>query len=202
MSAPDATLAWEKMGGLLPAVVQDADTLQVLMLGYMSAEALQRTRATGRVTFQSRSRGGLWTKGETSGHFLELVDVVADCDGDALLVTARPRGPTCHRETTSCFGTETAPGVGFLQHVARVIADRAEKRPEGSYTVKLLDAGLPRVAQKVGEEAVETVIAALGEDRGAMAGEVGDLLYHLLVLLKARGASLEDALSVLRARRG
>jgi phosphoribosyl-ATP pyrophosphohydrolase/phosphoribosyl-AMP cyclohydrolase len=196
----DVELAWDKMGGLLPAVVQDADTLQVLMLAYMSRESLARTRETGRVTFQSRSRGGLWTKGETSGHWLDLVDVVADCDGDALLVRARPHGPTCHRETTSCFGDESAPGVGFLQKLARTIAERAREKPEKSYTVELLAAGTPRVAQKVGEEAVETVIASLGDDRKAFAGEAGDLLYHLLVLFQAKGMRLEDALEVLRSR--
>ncbi len=194
------SLAWEKMDGLLPAVVQDADTLQVLMLGYMSREALEKTRATGRVTFQSRSRGGLWTKGETSGNYLELVDVTPDCDGDALLVRARPAGPTCHRGTTSCFGDAQAPGLGFLAHLARVIARRAREKPKSSYTVELLEAGVPRVAQKVGEEAVESVIAALGPDRAAQAGETADLLYHLLVLCQATGTPLESALEILRQR--
>ncbi len=193
-------LAWDKMNGLLPAVVQDADTLQVLMVGYMTPEALEKTRATGRVTFHSRSRGKLWTKGETSGHALELVDVTPDCDGDALLVRARPAGPTCHRGTTSCFGDGHAPGVGFLAHLARVIAARARERPQGSYTVELLEAGVPRVAQKVGEEAVESVIAALGPDRRAQAGEVADLLYHLLVLCEATGAPLDQAIEILRSR--
>ncbi|HMK93245.1 MAG TPA: bifunctional phosphoribosyl-AMP cyclohydrolase/phosphoribosyl-ATP diphosphatase HisIE, partial [Thermoleophilia bacterium] len=157
------------MGGLLPAVVQDADTLQVLMLGYMSREALAKTRELGKVTFFSRSKNRLWTKGETSNNFLELVQVLPDCDHDALLVLARPHGPTCHRETTSCFGDQTAPGVGFLQKLARTIAQRAKDRPAKSYTVELLAAGVPRVAQKVGEEAVETVIAAVAGDKKGLA---------------------------------
>lgn len=196
----NSQLAWEKMDGLLPAVVQDADTLQVLMLGYMSPEALARTRDCGLVTFHSRSRARLWTKGESSGHHLDLVEILPDCDGDALLVRARPRGPACHRGTVSCFGETGASGAGFLAFLERVVAARQKDRPEGSYTVKLLDAGLPRAAQKVGEEAVETVIAALGGDRHALRAEAADLLFHLLVLLRAAGTGLADVVEVLRQR--
>ena len=186
--------------GLMPAVVQDADTLQVLMLGYMNEEALAQTRATGRVTFFSRSKGRLWEKGETSGNHLELVEVIADCDGDALLVRARPAGPTCHRGTTSCFGDEQAPGVGFLGHLDRVIAARARNPSPDSYTAQLLNGPLARTAQKVGEEAVETVIAALGDDVDELTGESADLVYHLLVLLRRRGVGVGDLARKLASR--
>ena len=195
-----SALAWDKMDGLLPVVVQDADTLQVLMLGYMSREALAETEKSGRVTFFSRSKARLWQKGETSGNHLELVDLGPDCDGDALLVRARPAGPTCHRGTTSCFGDEAAPGVGFLAHLGHIIEERARALPPGSYTTELLSAPVTRVAQKVGEEAVETVVAALAQDDAALAGEAADLVYHLLVLLQRRGLGLEDVVATLRAR--
>jgi phosphoribosyl-ATP pyrophosphohydrolase/phosphoribosyl-AMP cyclohydrolase len=194
------TLAWDKVDGLLPAVVQDADTLQVLMLGYLSREALEQTRASGRLTLCSRSRGELWVKGSTSTNVLDLVDITPNCDGDALLVRVRPHGPTCQRGTASCFGDEEAPGVGFLAELARVIAARGRERPQGSYTAELLAAGKPRVAQKLGEEAVETVIAALAQDPKALAGEAADLLYHLLVLFESAGSSLSEALAVLQRR--
>ncbi len=185
---------------LLPAVVQDADTLQVLMLGYMNAEALEETRRTGRVTFYSRSKQRLWTKGETSGNFLGLVDIVEDCDRDALLIRARPNGPTCHRGTQSCFGDEAAPGIGFLAKLERVVDERARARPEGSYTAELFEAPLPRAAQKVGEEAIETVIASLGTDRALLASEAADLLFHLLVLLRRCDLRVADVVEALRQR--
>ena len=190
-------LAWERQGGLLPAVVQDADTLRVLMLAYMSPEALEATLRTGRVTFFSRSRGRLWTKGESSGHWLDLVALEPDCDGDALLVRARPHGPTCHLQRRSCFATAPADRLSVLD---ALVAERARLRPPGSYTTRLLDAGVRAIAQKVGEEGVETALAAVAEDDAALCGEAADLMYHLLVLLRARGLALGDALAVLAAR--
>ena len=192
-------LAWEKQGGLLPAIVQDADTLRVLMLGYMSREALQATLASGRVTFFSRSRQRLWMKGESSGDVLNLVRLEADCDADTLLVQARPAGPTCHLGRASCFPQAPADGLAELD---AVIAQRAQELPEGSYTTRLFEGGIRRIAQKVGEEGVETALAAVAEDDDALLGEASDLLFHLLVLLRARGLSLADALQVLETRRG
>ncbi len=193
------TLAWDKQGGLLPAIVQDAATLRVLMLGYMNREALAATLARGHVTFFSRSKGRLWTKGERSGHVLELVSIEADCDADTLLVQARPHGPTCHLGRASCF--PGAPGDG-LAELDALIAQRERERPEGSYTTKLFEAGVRRIAQKVGEEGVETALAAVAQDDAALLGEAADLLYHLVALLRARGLSLDDAKRVLETRRG
>lgn len=192
-------LDWQRSGGLLPTVVQDADTLRVLMLGYMNAEALQATLESGRVTFFSRSRQRLWTKGEGSGHFLDLVDIRADCDGDTLLVLARPHGPTCHLGRASCFPESPAD---FLAVLDALVALRERQRPAGSYTTELFDAGTRRIAQKVGEEAVETALAAVAQDDAALLGESADLLYHLIVLLRARGLSLADAASTLYERHG
>lgn len=190
-------LAWDKQNGLVPAIVQDVDTQRVLMLGYMDRAALQATLDSGRVTFFSRSRQRLWTKGETSGNVLELVRVEADCDRDTLLVQARPLGPTCHLGTASCFAE--APR-GALAELDRLVARRERERPQGSYTTSLFEAGIARVAQKVGEEGVETALAAVTGDDDALAGEAADLLYHLLVLLRARGLSLGDVEGVLAAR--
>lgn len=190
-------LAWDKQGGLLPAVVQDAGSLRVLMLGYMDRTALDATLRSGRVTFYSRSRQRLWMKGETSGNMLELVDIEADCDGDALLVRAHPRGPTCHLGTQSCF--RSAPGDA-LAALDAVIAERVRLRPEGSYTTSLLGAGVPRIAQKVGEEAVETALAAVSSGQKELAQEAADLLYHLVLLLRARGLSLAAVKDVLAQR--
>lgn len=190
-------LAWGKQGGLLPAIVQDAGTLRVLMLGYVSREALQATLERRRVTFFSRSKGRLWEKGESSGHALELVDIEADCDGDALLVLVHPRGPTCHLERLSCFAD--APG-GFLAELDALVAARERERPAGSYTTKLFETGVRRIAQKVGEEGVETALAAVVQDDDALLGEAADLAFHLIVLLRTRGLSLDDAVRVLRER--
>ena len=192
-------LAWDKQGGLLPAIVQDAATLRVLMLGYMDRAALAATLASGQVTFHSRSKQRLWTKGESSGHVLALVSVDVDCDADTLLVQARPHGPTCHLDRTSCF--PDAPGDG-LAELDALIAQRERERPQGSYTTRLFEGGIRRIAQKVGEEGVETALAAVAQDDEALLGEAADLLYHLTVLLRARGLSLEDARQVLAARRG
>ena len=193
------TLAWVKQDGLLPAIVQDAETYRVLMLGYMNREALAKTLATGQVTFFSRSKGRLWTKGESSGHVLSLVAIETDCDADTLLVQARPQGPTCHLGTTSCF--PNAPG-DVLGELDALIRRREAERPAGSYTTKLFESGIKRMAQKVGEEGVETALGALADDDDGFLGEAGDLLYHLIVLLRARGFSLEDAKRVLKQRRG
>ncbi|MFC4728837.1 bifunctional phosphoribosyl-AMP cyclohydrolase/phosphoribosyl-ATP diphosphatase HisIE [Coralloluteibacterium thermophilus] len=191
-------LDWGKApDGLLPAIVQDADTLRVLMLGYMNAEALAATRASGRVTFYSRGRQRLWTKGETSGHVLDLVSIDADCDRDTLLVLARPHGPTCHLGRASCFPDAPAD---FLAELDALVARRERERPEASYTTRLFEDGLRRIAQKVGEEGVETALAGVAQDDTALLGEAADLVFHLTVLLRARGLSLEDVRTVLRAR--
>lgn len=192
-----ARLDWAKGDGLLPAIVQDAATLRVLMLGYMNRDALDATLASRRVTFFSRSKQRLWTKGESSGHVLELVSVDVDCDDDSLLVLAHPRGPTCHLQRASCF--PDAPGA-FLAELDTVIARRERERPTDSYTTRLFDAGVRRIAQKVGEEGVETALAAVAQDDAALLGEGADLLYHLIVLLRARGLSLDDAVAVLAQR--
>ena len=191
------SLAWDKQGGLLPAVVQHADTLKVLMVGYMDRAALAATLDGGRVTFFSRSRQCLWTKGESSGHVLDLVAIETDCDRDTLLVQARPHGPTCHLGRDSCFAA--APG-NFLAELDALVATRERDRPAGSYTTRLFDDGVRAIAQKVGEEGVETALAAVVQDDAALCGEAADLLFHLQVLLRARGLSLDDAVAVLRQR--
>ena len=190
-------LDWDKQGGLLPAIVQDADSRQVLMLGYMDRAALRATLDSGKVTFFSRSKQRLWMKGEQSGHVLALVRLETDCDRDSLLVQARPHGTTCHLQRASCFADAPADFLAVLERriEARLAADPAE-----SYTRRLLDKGLPKVAQKVGEEAVETVIAALAEDDTALRNESADLLYHLLVLLRAKDMPLAQVIDTLRSR--
>jgi phosphoribosyl-ATP pyrophosphohydrolase/phosphoribosyl-AMP cyclohydrolase len=190
-------LDWTKQDGLLPAIVQDAATHRVLMLGYMDRAALAATMASRKVTFFSRSRQRLWTKGEESGHVLDLVSISADCDRDTLLVQANPHGPTCHRGTTSCF--VDAPG-NFLAELDALVAQRRHDRPEASYTSQLFAAGVRRIAQKVGEEGVEVALAAVDEDDTALLGEAADLLYHLNVLLRARGLAFPQAVEVLRQR--
>lgn len=191
---------WKKTSGMVPAIVQDSVTLQVLMHGYMDRAALQKTVRTRRVTFFSRTKQRLWTKGETSGNFLHVDAITVDCDNDTLLIAARPDGPTCHRGTTSCFGEGGASGAGFLAHLDGVVASRLKSRDKSSYTYRLVSDGVARVAQKVGEEGVETALAAVsGKDR-EFAGEAADLLYHLIVLLRARGLSLADAIAVLETR--
>lgn len=196
MSVDPASLDWDKQGGLLPAIVQDAATLRVLMLGYMDRGALEATLAEGRVSFFSRSRGTRWRKGDTSGHWLELVDVHADCDRDTLLVMARAHGPTCHLDRCSCFGD--VPGDA-LAELDAVVAERA-LAPRGRYTDRLLASPVKVVAQKVGEEGVEVALAAVSEGDDALLGESADLLYHLVVLLRRRGLSIAKAAMVLRSR--
>lgn len=196
MIDPDI-LDWAKMDGLIPAIVQHADNGEVRMLGYMDRPALEATIRDRLITFHSRSRGAPWRKGETSGNLLDLVDIKTDCDNDALLVTARPRGPTCHKGTASCFGEDVAP---FLSRLTRTIANRAGADPSSSYTAQLLSQGVKRIAQKVGEEGVETALAAVAGDKAELESEAADLLYHLLVLLQASGSSL-DAVTAELARR-
>lgn len=181
-------LAWERQGGLLPAIVQDAATLRVLMLGYMDRSALAATLADGRVTFYSRSRQRQWCKGETSGHWLEPVSLEADCDGDALLVLARPHGPTCHLGRCSCFASAPYDPLASLD---RLVAARVAAPADG-YTDRLLQSGIARIAQKVGEEGVETALAAVAGGDEALRAEAADLLYHLIVALRARGLALDD----------
>ena len=188
---------WDKGDGLVPAIVQHARSGQVLMLGYMDRDALAATRTSGKVTFFSRSRQRLWTKGESSGHVLELVSVEMDCDADTLLVQARPRGPTCHLQRASCFAQ--APGDTLAQLDA-LVERRSIERPDGSYTTRLFETGTKRIAQKVGEEGVETALAAVAGDDAELCGEAADLLYHLLVLLRARGLGIVDVLRVLEQR--
>jgi phosphoribosyl-AMP cyclohydrolase / phosphoribosyl-ATP pyrophosphohydrolase len=200
MKAPDTDrLDWAKGDGLLPAIVQHAVTGRVLMLGYMSRESYAETLACGEAVFFSRSRGCLWRKGETSGNTLAVREIRMDCDADTLLVRAVPAGPTCHLGTTSCFG-EAVPAT-LLDELEAVIDGRLAQRPEDSYVAKLAAAGVARAAQKVGEEGVETALAAVTRDEDGLAEESADLLFHLLVLLRIRGLSLEDLLAKLAARR-
>jgi phosphoribosyl-ATP pyrophosphohydrolase/phosphoribosyl-AMP cyclohydrolase len=194
------TLAWDKLAGLLPAAVQDSGTGRVLMLGYMDRDALEATLATGLVTFWSRSRQRLWTKGETSGNLLRLKSIHVDCDGDALLVLAVPKGPTCHRGTESCFGQAPAGGPAWLATLSRIIAARAASDGAESYTRRLLAQGVARIAQKIGEEGVEVALAAVTAPREQCAEEIADLLYHLAVLMEARSFGWDDVVGVLRAR--
>lgn len=196
-------LDWSKGEGLLPAVIQDAHTGRVLMLGYMNEESLRRTLADGRVVFFSRSRNQLWTKGETSGHFLDVVQVTADCDDDTILVLANPQGPTCHKGTPTCFAEARDPAaarIAFLATLEKTIALRIAESPEGSYTARLFASGIGRIAQKVGEEGVETALAAVTREDPELVGECADLLYHLLVMLKARNLTLERVVQELASR--
>jgi phosphoribosyl-ATP pyrophosphohydrolase/phosphoribosyl-AMP cyclohydrolase len=190
---------WSKTDGLVPAVVQDTRSMRVLMLGYVNREALQKTIATGLVTFYSRSKQRLWQKGETSGHVLWLRSIRVDCDGDTLLIQAEPEGPTCHLGTQSCFGDDEAPNLAALADLAKTIHARRSAPEPGSYTAKLFEAGIQRIAQKVGEEGVEVALAATMKS-STLAGEAADLLYHLLVLLEASEIDLIDVMRILRER--
>lgn len=191
---------FDKGNGLVPAIVQDADTLQVLMLGYMNEASVAKTQSSGLVTFYSRSRETLWTKGETSGNTLSLVSLTIDCDNDTLLVMARPAGPTCHEGTVSCFGDKGAQGVGFLSYLERLIIDRKTADPETSYTAKLLQGPLRRAAQKVGEEGVEVALASVAETEDKLTSEAADLIYHLTVLLAAKDVRFADVIKELQSR--
>jgi phosphoribosyl-ATP pyrophosphohydrolase/phosphoribosyl-AMP cyclohydrolase len=201
---PLQTLDWDKGAGLLPAIVQDAISGAVLMLGYMNREALAATQATGRVTFWSRSMGRLWTKGETSGHFLEVKQIAADCDGDTLLIMAEPSGPACHRGTPTCWGENpprsAAQEFAFLGTLEQVITQRIATRQAGSYTAKLLAEGTLRIAQKVGEEGLELALAGVAQSEPEIIGEAADLLYHMLLLLKVKGLSVSQVIVELQRR--
>ena len=196
----EVTPDFAKGDGLLPAIVQHARSGEVLMLGYMDEAALAKTRASGLVTFFSRSKQRLWTKGETSGDSLALVDIRLDCDADTFLVRAVPAGPTCHTGTTSCFGSDVRPSLGFLAELDALVASRHAERPEGSYTTKLFEGGIRRMAQKVGEEGVEAALAAVAEDDDALIGEAADLVFHLMVVLRARGIGFDAIAAKLAAR--
>ncbi len=195
------TIDFEKSGGLVPAIIQDAHTKNVLMLGFMNKEAYDKTMETGKVTFWSRSRNCLWTKGETSGHFLHLVDIKNDCDNDTLLVKAIPDGPTCHTGTDTCWGEEnTTSPLSFLSELQDFIEKRHQELPEGSYTTSLFRKGVNRIAQKVGEEALETVIEATNGTNDKMVYEASDMIYHLIVLLAEKGLRIEDVVRELQKR--
>ena len=191
-------LDFEKSGGLIPAIIQDARTLEVLMLGYMNEEAWQKTQAEQRVTFFSRSKNRLWTKGEESGHYLEVVSTHIDCDRDTILVKALPKGPTCHTGSRSCFNTDY--NQNFIFELVNIINSRYEFPTADSYVNRLHERGLNKVAQKVGEEAVETVIAALAEEKSDFVNEASDLLFHLLVLLREKDVPLETLAKNLESR--
>jgi len=193
-----AQINFKKLNGLVPCVVQDATTGVVLMMGFMNEEAFRKTTLEGRITFFSRTKQRLWTKGETSGNFLECVDMILDCDQDTLLIKARPTGPVCHTGADTCFGEKNeSQGLGFLE---AIIKERKKNPRPGSYTNSLLDAGINKVAQKVGEEAIELVIEAKDNNKALFLNEAADLMYHYLVLLVAKGYALDDVMDVLRQR--
>lgn len=196
------TLDFEKGDGLIPAIIQDAENFQVLMLGYMNKEALQTTLEEDRVTFYSRSKGRLWTKGETSGNYLELVDIQKDCDNDSLLILAKPHGPTCHTGDQSCFHEKTFKpknSLAFLNDLEKLIISRKKEMPEDSYTTYLFEKGVDKIAQKVGEEAVETVIESKNGKKKFVA-EAADLVFHLMVLLVEKDVSLKKVVKKLKKR--
>lgn len=198
--ADTSSLAWEKMGGLLPAIVQDRASGRLLMLGYMNRDSLQATLDSGFATFFSRSKDRLWQKGETSGNRLRVAAVHADCDGDALLVLANPAGPTCHLGSVSCFGESTLKGSGWLADLSAIVGERGVSADPSSYTRQLLDSGIERIAQKIGEEGVEVALAAVSAEPQRCVEEVADLIYHLTVLMQAKGFRWDDVVMVLQAR--
>ena len=191
---------FDKGNGLLPAVIQDAITGKVLMLGYMNEEALEKTKKEGKVTFWSRSKNRLWTKGETSNNFLLVEEIRVDCDQDTLLIKATPQGPTCHTGADTCFKESNSSRTGFIDQLRAIIHERKENPTDKSYTASLFAKGINKVAQKVGEEAVELVIEAKDDDKGLFMGEAADLLFHYLVLLEAKGYSLDEVMAVLEER--
>lgn len=193
-------LAWEKMQDLIPAVVQDAHSGRVLMQGYMNQESLAKTLETGKVTFFSRSKQRLWMKGETSGNTLDLIDISADCDQDSLLILVKPNGPTCHTGASTCWFNSEVPTMTFVAELEQTLAQRKDADPSTSYTAELYSKGIKRIAQKVGEEGVETALAAVVQDIEELKNESADLLYHLIVLLQASNLSLNDAIDILKAR--
>ena len=191
---------WDKGEGLVPAIVQNSDNGQVLMLAYMDRAALAQTISSKKVTFFSRSKNRLWTKGETSGNWLDYISGEMDCDADTLLIQARPQGPSCHTGSVTCFNDQTASNIGFLDQLSTLIAERHKTMPKGSYTTSLFTEGKARIAQKVGEEGVELALARMKDDSAEMANEAADLLFHMMVLLEDAGLSLADAISVLQDR--
>ena len=191
---------WDKGEGLVPAIVQNTDNGQILMLAYMDRAALAQTISSKKVTFFSRSKNRLWTKGETSGNWLDFISGEKDCDADTLLIQARPQGPSCHTGSVTCFNDQTPSNIGFLDQLGALIADRHKTMPEGSYTTSLFAEGKARIAQKVGEEGVELALARMKDDSAEMASEAADLLFHMMVLLEDAGLSLGDAISVLQNR--
>ncbi len=193
-------LDFDKMGGLVPAIIQDADTAKVLMLGFMNEEAYERTQKSGRVTFYSRTRKCLWTKGEESGHYLDVVSIKSDCDNDTLLIEVRPNGSVCHLGTDTCWGETNAEPVMFLKELQGFISKRYKEMPAGSYTTSLFSSGINKMAQKVGEEAVETIIEATNGTNDRLVYEGADLLYHLIVLLTSKGLGIEDLARELQER--
>ncbi|MGE5401871.1 MAG: bifunctional phosphoribosyl-AMP cyclohydrolase/phosphoribosyl-ATP diphosphatase HisIE [Ignavibacteriales bacterium] len=195
-----SNLDFDKLGGLIPAIITDHSNNAVLMLGFMNKEALVKTMESGLVTFYSRSRGKLWTKGETSGNYLRLVKMTADCDNDSLLISARPDGNTCHTGSYSCFNVEKGDSIEFLNSLFSLIKDRKKKLPEHSYTTKLFKEGQNRIIQKVGEEAIETVIAAKNRDKEEIINETSDLIYHLFVMLVEQGIEFEEIVRTLELR--
>ncbi len=190
MNTDISSLDWDKTDGLLPVIIQDAKTLEVLMLGYMNREALEKTQTEEKVTFFSRSKNRLWTKGETSGNFLHVKEIFNDCDNDTILIKVQADGPTCHTGSRSCFATDF--NQNFIFELENIITDRYENPVDGSYINKMQKKGINKIAQKVGEEGVETVIAALAESREELVGEAADLVFHLLFLLKEKGLSIKD----------
>ncbi len=193
-------LDFEKLDGLIPAVIQDAFTAKVLMVGFMNLEAYRKTVDSGLVTFYSRTRNRLWTKGEESGNFLEVKQILVDCDADTLLIKAKPRGPVCHTGQDTCFNEVNDEGINFLDYLQKFIQKRKEEMPEGSYTTKLFSRGINKMAQKVGEEAVEVVIEAKDNNDDLFLNECADLMYHYIVLLTAKGFSLDDVAAILASR--
>lgn len=193
-------LDFKKRDGLIPAIVQDARTGRVLMLGYMNAESLSETKKSGKVTFFSRSKNRLWTKGETSGNYLNVVEVLTDCDGDTILIKANPDGPTCHTGADTCFNEVNDSSLVFLGHLTKVIEDRRDNPSDNSYTSSLFKKGVNKLSQKVGEEAVEVVIEAMDDNLELLKSESADLLFHLMVLLSSKGLSLKDVVKVLAER--
>jgi phosphoribosyl-ATP pyrophosphohydrolase/phosphoribosyl-AMP cyclohydrolase len=193
-------LDFEKLDGLLPAVIQDSQTLKVLMVGFMNEEAYEKTRETGKVTFYSRTKKRLWTKGEESGNFLDVENIIPDCDSDTLLIKAKPAGPVCHTGSDTCFDEENLSGINFLTSLETIIQQRKKEMPEGSYTTKLFKNGVNKIAKKLGEEAVELVIEAKDSNDELFLNEAADLLYHLEVLLVERDKKLEDVVRVLEER--
>ena len=191
---------WDKGEGLVPAIVQNSDNGQILMLAYMDRAALAQTISSKKVTFFSRSKNRLWTKGETSGNWLDYISGEMDCDADTILIQARPQGPSCHMGSVTCFNDQTPSNIGFLDQLGRLIAERHKTMPKGSYTTSLFTEGKARIAQKVGEEGVELALARMKDDSAEMANEAADLLFHMMVLLEDAGLSLADAITVLQDR--